>query len=83
MLAFGLQEEETLTWDEFRLCYNSVYPERQVWLPCSGVKAPAATRDARPVPSGASQASCDEVESAPSSKQASAPHDPRHECFIL
>lgn len=27
ILVFGLQEER-LTWDEFKLCYDFVYPER-------------------------------------------------------
>jgi hypothetical protein len=83
MLVFGLQEEETLTWDEFKFCYDSVYPEGQVWLPCGGANAPATTGDTWPVPSGASQASCDDAESAPPGKKAPTPHDPRRECFVL
>jgi hypothetical protein len=83
MLVFGLQEEETLTWDEFGLCYNSVYWEGQMWLPCGGVKAPVATGSARPVPSGASQVSCDEAESAPPSEKAPTPQDLWRECFVL
>jgi hypothetical protein len=54
MLVFGLQEEEMLTWDEFKICYDSVYPEGQMWLPCGGTTAPVTTGDARPVPSKAS-----------------------------
>jgi hypothetical protein len=50
MLMFGLQEEQTLTWDEFKLCYDSVYPKEQAWLPCGGAKAPAAMGDAWSVP---------------------------------
>jgi hypothetical protein len=69
MLVFGLQEEEMLTWDEFKLCYDFVYPEGQAWLPNGGVKAPAVTRDAQLVPSGASQPSCDEVERTPPTRR--------------
>jgi hypothetical protein len=47
MFVFGLQEEETVTWDEFKLCYDSVYPEGQAWFPSGGANAPAATGDAR------------------------------------
>jgi hypothetical protein len=83
MLVFGLQEEETLTWDEFKLCYDSVYPEGQARLPCGGVNTLAATGGARPVPSGASQSSCDEAESAPLGKKAPTPHNSRWERFIL
>jgi hypothetical protein len=55
MLIFGLQE--------VKLNYDSVYPEGQTWLPCGRTTAPTAMGDARPVPSEASQASYDEVES--------------------
>jgi hypothetical protein len=41
MLVFGLQEAETLSWDEFKLCYDSVYPEGQTWLPCGGQPLPS------------------------------------------
>jgi hypothetical protein len=83
MLVFGLQEEETLTWDEFKLCYDSVYPKGKAWLSCSGAKVSAATGDARSVPSRAFEASCDEAESEPPNEKALVPHDPRHECFVL
>jgi hypothetical protein len=39
--------------------------------------------DTRLAPSGASQASCNEAESAPICKKASTLHDVRRECFIL
>jgi hypothetical protein len=61
MLVFGLQEEEMLSWDEFKLCYHSMYPKGQTWLPRGRTVAPTATDDPRPYPSEASQASCDEV----------------------
>jgi hypothetical protein len=84
MLVFGLQEEQTLSWDKFNLCYDSVYPEGRTWLPCGGATAPAATGGAHSVPSKASQASCDEAKSEPPlRKEVSTPHDPRRECFIL
>lgn len=82
MLVFELQKE-MMTWDEFRLCYDSMYPEGQMWLPCGGVKAPAAIGNTRPVLSGASQERCDEAESAPPDEKAPTPHDLRHECFVL
>jgi hypothetical protein len=40
MLMSGLQEEEMLSWHEFKLCYNSVYPEGQTWMPYGGPAAP-------------------------------------------
>jgi hypothetical protein len=36
MLVFGVQGEEVLSWDKFKLCYSSMYPEGQTWLPCGG-----------------------------------------------
>jgi hypothetical protein len=51
MLVFVLQEKETLSWDEFKLCYDSMYPEGQTWLPGGAAAAPAATGDTRSVPS--------------------------------
>jgi hypothetical protein len=50
MLVLGLQEEERLSRDEFKLCYDSLYPEGQTWLPRGGATAPATTDGARPVP---------------------------------
>jgi hypothetical protein len=50
MLVSGLHGEETLSWDAFKLCYDSVYPEGQTWLPCVGTAAPTATGDTRRVP---------------------------------
>jgi hypothetical protein len=84
MLVFGMQGEEALSWDEFKLYYDSMYPEGHMWLPCGGMGGFAAVADRRPVPSEASQASCDEVESgAPLRKRVSTHHDLTHECFIL
>jgi hypothetical protein len=51
MLVFGLQEEEALSRDEFKLHYDSVYPEGQTRLPCGRAAVSVATGDARPVPS--------------------------------
>jgi hypothetical protein len=73
-----------LSWDKFKLCYDSVYPEGQTWLPCGGTDALAVAVDPHPVPSKASQANCDEVESrATLRKKSSTPHDPTCECFVL
>jgi hypothetical protein len=55
MLVSGLQEE-TLSWDEFKLYFDSVYPEGQTWLPCGRATTPVVMGGARPVPSEASQA---------------------------
>jgi hypothetical protein len=84
MFVFGLQGEEALSWDEFKLCYDSMYPDGQMCLPYGGTGAFTAAVDRRPVSSEASQASCDEVDSgAPLRKGASTPHDLTRECFVL
>jgi hypothetical protein len=83
MLVFGLYEEKILFWDEFKLCYDSVYLEGQMWLPCGGITVPVTMGDAHSVPSEASQASCDDVKSTPPSKKVLMPHDPRRECLVL
>jgi hypothetical protein len=84
MLLFCLEGEETLSWEKFKLCYDSVYPEGQTWLPCGGTTTPVVTFRARPVSSEASQASWDEVEREPPLRKATlTPHNPRCECFIL
>jgi hypothetical protein len=59
MLVFGVQGEEMLSWDEFKLCYDSMYPEGQTWLPCGGTGALAAAADHCAIPSEASQGSCE------------------------
>jgi hypothetical protein len=83
MLVFGLKDVETLSWDEFRLYYDSVYPEGQMWLPWGGATPPVTIGDARPVTSEESQANRVEAESAPLEKKVPTPHDPRRECFVL
>jgi hypothetical protein len=84
ILVFGVQGEEALSWDEFKLCYDFMYPEEQTWLPCGGTGALATMEDYRPVSSEGSQASYEEVDSGtPLRKGALTPHDPTHKCFVL
>jgi hypothetical protein len=79
-----LAREEMLSWYEFKLCYDSVFLEGQMWLPCGETTAPTATDGTHLVPSEASRASCDEVKSRlPLRKKAPTPHDLRRECFVL
>jgi hypothetical protein len=84
MIVFGVLGEETLSWDEFKLCYDYMYPDGQTWIPCGGTGALAAVADHRVVPSKTSQGSCEEVDSgAPVRKGVTIPHDPAREYFIL
>jgi hypothetical protein len=36
MLALRMQDDEMLSWDEFKLYYDAMYPEGQTWLPYGG-----------------------------------------------
>jgi hypothetical protein len=31
-----MQDDEMLSWDEFKLYYDAMYPEGQTWLPYGG-----------------------------------------------
>jgi hypothetical protein len=82
MLVFGLQEEKMRTRDEFKLCYDSVYPEGQAWLPCGGANAPAAMGDAQPNPRGLLGQAAMRPRAHLLARRCT-PHDPRRECFVL
>jgi hypothetical protein len=83
MLVFGLHGGGAVL-GEFKLYYDSVYPEGQTWLPRGGTSALATAANPCLVSLETSQASCDGVESwAPLRMKVSAPHDPTRECFIL
>jgi hypothetical protein len=61
MLALRMQDDEMLSWDEFKLYYDAMYPEGQTWLPYGGTGNLATGIGHGMVPSEASVGSCVEA----------------------
>jgi hypothetical protein len=56
-----MQDDEMLSWDEFKLYYDAMYPEGQTWLPYGGTGNLATGIGHGMVPSEASVGSCVEA----------------------
>jgi hypothetical protein len=52
MLALHMQDDEILSWDEFKVCYDTLYLEGQTWLPCGVAGVPTTGTSDAPGPLG-------------------------------